>query len=147
MSTLTGLVGGGSGIPIVSSYPITSTFWSSSYTAQLTTTSSLQDLLNISGASGYLLSASVTAVVAISTFCRVIITVDGTTIYDKNNFFGGDNVVYQFWPPSNGYFNRGTIAVVEGNAYASAFPLRFENSLRVRVSGPIGTVEGVHVLT
>jgi hypothetical protein len=147
MSTLTGLVGGGGGIPIVSSYPITSSQWRSSYTAQLTTTASLQDLLNISGASGYLLSASVTAVVPTSAFVRVIIIVDGTTIYDKDNFFSGDNVVYQFWPPSNGFFNRSTIAVVEGNAYASAFPLRFESSLRVRVSGAIGTVEGVHVLT
>lgn len=147
MSTLTGLVGGGGGVPIVSSYPITSGFWSSPYTCSITTTSSLQDLLNISGASGYLLSTSVTATAPVSANARVIITVDGTNIYDKTLFFSGDNVVYQFWPPTNGYWNRGTISVVEGNPYASAFPLRFESSIRVRVSGLIGTVEGVHVLT
>ena len=146
MSTLTGLVGGG-GTAVVSSLPITGTLWQSPFTCRITTNSSLQDLLNISGASGYLLSASVTVVSPLDTFARCIITVDGTTIADKHLYAGADDAILSFWPPSNGFWTRSTTSVVEGNPFTSAFPLRFESSLRVRISGVIGTVEGVHVLT
>lgn len=147
MSTLTGLIGGG-GAPIVSSWPINaSATWQSPFTARLTTTSSLQDLINITSGEGYFLSASTTVVSPLSAFFRVIIIVDGTTIVDEDAFASGDNVILSFWPPSNGYWSRSTISVVEGNPFTSAFPLRFESSLRVRMSGSIGTVEGVHVLT
>jgi hypothetical protein len=148
MSTLTGLVGGG-GEPLVSSYAPTSNQWIFPYTANMNVSSSLADLINITSGEGYLLTVSSTIISNTSqpSFrCQIIR--DGTTILDKTAQVSGDNIIFQCWPPTTGYWNRGTISVVEGTPYASAFPLRFESSLRVRASGPIGgTLKCVHVLT
>lgn len=149
MSTLTGLVGGG-GTPLVSSYAPTGNKWIWPSTGFLNPVpSTLTDLINITSGSGYLLAVSATIIIATSQpnfRCQIIR--DGVTIMDKTTSLDGDNIIAQMWPPTTGYWNRGTISVVEGNPYASAFPLRFESSLRVRLSGSIGgSVRGVHVLT
>jgi hypothetical protein len=149
MSTLTGLVGGG-GTPLVSSYAPTGTKWIWPSTGLLSSVpSSLTDLINVTSGSGYLLGVAATIVSNTnqpSFRCQIIR--DGVTIMDKTTSLDGDNIVAQMWPPTTGYWNRGTVSISEGNAFASAFPLRFETSLRVRLSGSIaGSVRGVHVLT
>ena len=148
MSTLTGLIGSQ---PVPTSWPSRSSpTWLAPANAALSVTSTLSDLINVSGSSGYLTACEGVVQSAITGTMRVKITVDGTVVKDMTGSISGDDIVIVVWPPVCNHLPRNTVPYQNGSV-APSFPLRFESSLRVQcqiTSGQsLGTMLAQYVLT
>ncbi len=135
------LGGGGGGEKVITSLPQASTSFTENYSAQATaTSSSLVDVVNISGTEGYLMAVFMVGV-GFQT-ARCIITIDGTNVLDATRQISNSNSATTpqgeattIWP-MGAYraFSDSTGGQVINQYMRVGGNLRFESSLRVRVN-------------
>lgn len=143
MSTLTGLVGGGGGDKVATSLAQVSSSFLNNYSASATLSSTtLVNIVNISGVEGYLMAAFLQGF-GFST-SRCIITIDGTTILDATGSVSSVNAATfpegescSIWPMGAFRAINETGQIIDQYMRVGG-NLRFESSLRVQMNKATG---------